>query len=509
MFDVGTVFAGYRIERRLGSGGMGTVFLAKHPRLPRMDALKVLSDAHHGDEEFRARFLREAELAARLQHPNLVAVRDRGEQDGRLWIAMQYVDGQDLAELIRGGPTVIPPPRMLHILTETARGLDEIHRAGLLHRDVKPANILVAAQPGAPDRVLVTDFGVARPADDSATIGDDGEITATLAYAAPEQLSGQVLDHRVDVYALGCTLFEMLTASIPFPRASTGAMIYAHLHEPPPRPSELNPRIPAAFDAVIATALAKDPNLRYQSCRALADAARAAAGAQDIRGVPGAAPMRAMPSAPPRPAELPVVRAPRARRRILLGAALSAVLVSTAAVVTMALGNDDAEARSNVPRTAPVPRVAPEWGKYSFVAEAFPDLLPFSPDSIGFRELESCKPTDDEGKTIPFSQSATVADILCSGDYDPVFSLDVYCNTDRSIMKPQAATDPVEGEEKWTRSSGTGYLRWGTYTTVKNRTASYIEVFFDNPSRNFCSLRATGRTSGADLRNKWWADVPA
>lgn len=145
----GAVFAGYRIERRLGAGGMGTVFLVQHPRLPRRDALKILADSHLDDPEFRARFLREAEIAAWLQHPNLVAVRDRGEQDGRLWITMQYVDGVDVAELIRRGQAGLDPARAVRIVTEAARGLDEIHRAGLLHRDVKPANILVAPSPTA------------------------------------------------------------------------------------------------------------------------------------------------------------------------------------------------------------------------------------------------------------------------------------------------------------------------------------------------------------------------
>ncbi|NNH71316.1 serine/threonine protein kinase [Nocardia uniformis] len=509
MLEEGTTFAGYRIERRLGSGGMGAVFLARHPRLPRMDALKVLSDVHRGDEEFQARFLREAEVAARLQHPNLVAVRDRGEQDGHLWISMQYVDGADLAELIRGGPLVVPPPRMLHILTETARGLDEIHRAGLLHRDVKPANILVAAQPDAPDRVLVTDFGIARPADDSATIGDDGKVTATLAYAAPEQLSAAVLDHRVDVYALGCTLFEMLTGSVPFPRGSTAAVIYAHLHEPPPRPSERNPLIPAGFDTVIATALAKDPNLRYQNCRALAEAARAAAGGADPRGGSGAPPVPVPASAHSDPAALSsVTSAPSApRRRRLIGATLLTVLLSVAAVLTMALRDNDTDARSNVPQTMPAPRVATEWGEYAYVAEAFPELLPFSPDYFGFRETRQCRPRS-EGKEISFSKSVASADVLCAGDYDPVVTLDVFCNADRSAIEPHSAINPVEGQEKWTRSSGTGFARWGTFTTVKNLTAGYIEIFFDDPDRNFCYLYATSRTNGADLRNRWWVDVP-
>ncbi|MGX1812214.1 serine/threonine-protein kinase [Nocardia sp. NPDC055321] len=519
MFEAGTTFAGYRIERTLGSGGMGTVLLAHHPRLPRRDALKVLADTHRGDEEFRARFLREAEVAARLQHPNLVAVRDRGEYDGHLWIAMQFVDGVDLAGLIKGGAQALPPPRMLHVLSEAARGLDEIHRAGLLHRDVKPANILVATSPEGPDRVLVTDFGIARPADDSATIGADGAITATLGYAAPEQLRADPLDHRVDIYALGCTLFEMLTGTVPFARGNAGAVIYAHLHEPPPRPTERNPLIPAGFDAVIATAMAKDPDQRFQSCRALADAAWAAAGlpVPERESAPATGPNHRIGTGEQllagaaRPATVPAATsgAPPPARFHLLGVTLLAVALVVAGVVTLALSREDsAAAAPNLPRTTAPPVASPEWGAYTYVAEAFPDLLPFSPDLSGHDELTLCQPKFDTGNA-PFDRSPKLSNIRCGGNGDPVLVVDVYCNLDRSIMKPEPATGDAEGAENWTRPTGTGLARWGTYTTVMNATAGYLEVFFDNPARNFCYLRATSKTSGVELRDRWWADAPA
>ncbi|MEU0544507.1 serine/threonine-protein kinase [Nocardia sp. NPDC005978] len=522
MFEAGTTFAGYRIERKLGSGGMGTVLLARHPRLPRMDALKVLADSHRGDEEFRARFLREAEVAARLQHTNLVAVRDRGEYDGHLWIAMQFVDGVDLAALIKGGADVLPPPRMLHVLTEAARGLDEIHRAGLLHRDVKPANILVAPSADGPDRVLVTDFGIARPADDSATIGADGGITATLGYAAPEQLRAEPLDHRVDVYALGCTLFEMLTGSVPFARGNAGAVIYAHLHEPPPRPTDRNALIPAGFDAVIAKAMAKDPSQRYQSCRALADAAWAAAGlpgpahdadpetGPDHRIGTGGRLLTGPSTGTARPVTIAAdpSGAPPPSRYHLLGATVLAVVLVVAGTLTLILNSEETAAAPNLPRTTAPPVASPQWGAYTYVAEAFPDLLPFSPDLIGFGELTLCRPKF-ETRNAPFDKSPKVSNIACSGDNDPMLAFDVYCNLDRSAMTPEPALDVVEGEEKWTRPTGTGFARWGTYTTVRNVTAGYIEVFFDNPARAFCYLRATSQTSGAELHDRWWIDVPA
>lgn len=239
----GEVFADYRIVRQLGAGGMGSVYLARHPRLPRQDALKVLTEGASVDREFRARFIREAELASRLAHPNIVAIHDRGVFEDVLWIAMQFVEGGDVAQLVRQGPLALPPERTVHIIGEAARGLDAAHAAGLLHRDVKPANILVAPRPGAPDRVLVTDFGIARAAGESTVLTAAGEVLATVAYAAPEQISGSgAMDQRVDVYALGGTLYHMLTGTAPFARTTPTAVMHAHLVEPPPRPSAVNPR---------------------------------------------------------------------------------------------------------------------------------------------------------------------------------------------------------------------------------------------------------------------------
>ncbi|WP_278262759.1 serine/threonine protein kinase [Nocardia sp. AG03] len=272
----GSVFAGYVIERVLGSGGMGTVYAARHPRLPRWDALKVLSDTHSASAEFRARFVREAELAARIDHPNVVAVHDRGIDDGALWIAMQYVAGTDAATILRRG---VPDPRLaLHIVTEAAAGLDAAHRAGLLHRDVKPANLMLESRAGEPDRVLVADFGIAKSGTDGTALTEAGAFLATLAYAAPELIRLDTVDHRADVYSLGCTLHELLTGRKPFPREVPAAVIEAHLTAPPPRPTEFTPHLPPAIDAVIARAMAKNPDERYASCGALAAAAAAAFG---------------------------------------------------------------------------------------------------------------------------------------------------------------------------------------------------------------------------------------
>ncbi|MGV9679803.1 serine/threonine-protein kinase [Nocardia sp. NPDC003482] len=264
---------GYRIERVLGSGGMGTVYLARHPRLPRSVALKVLGRA--ADAEFRARFTREAELAARVDHPNVVEVYDRGSDGDRPWIAMRYVAGTDVRALIRQGPHGLPAARALGILEQAAAGLDAAHRRGLIHRDVKPANLLVGDDDGT-DHVFVTDFGIARAGDDPVRLTATGALVATLAYVAPEQILGAPVDHRADIYSLGCTLFEMLTGTVPFGRPAPAAIVAAHLNDPPPRPSESDPALPPAIDEVIARALAKDPRQRYPTCAALAAAARQA-----------------------------------------------------------------------------------------------------------------------------------------------------------------------------------------------------------------------------------------
>src|ERR1700742_4234087 len=231
---------------------MGAVYAARHPRLPRRVALKVLSENLGNDPDFRSRFEREAELAARVDHPNVVSVYDRGVEGDQLWIAMQYVDGVDAHQLIKRGPSVLTPARAVFILAEAAKGLDSAHRRGLLHRDVKPANILVAEDADEGDHVVVTDFGIARALDQTSALTNVGSIAATLPFASPEQIAGRGLGHRSDIYSLGCTFYVMLTGSVPFPRDSQIAVMHAHLADPPPRVTAGNPSLPAEMDDVIA-----------------------------------------------------------------------------------------------------------------------------------------------------------------------------------------------------------------------------------------------------------------
>lgn len=273
--EPGTMFAGYTIERVLGAGGMGSVYAARHPTLPRTVALKVLHPSLTADDYVRTRFEFEADHVARLEHPAIVAVYDRGREGDRLWIAMQLVPGTDAAQLVRDGP--VAPARAVRIVEVVAAGLDYAHRAGVFHRDVNPANILLAApsEPGDAERVLLTDFGIAKALDDTVHLTAAGMMVATLRYAAPEQIEGRTIDHRADQYSLGCTLFHLLTGGAPYPGPSPAAIMNGHLNAPVPLPSARLASLPRALDAVIARAMAKRPAARYPSCGAFAQAARA------------------------------------------------------------------------------------------------------------------------------------------------------------------------------------------------------------------------------------------
>jgi serine/threonine protein kinase len=261
----GEVFAGYTIVRRLGSGGMGQVYLAQHPRLPRRDALKVLPSELTANDEFRQRFNREADLAASLYNEHIVGIHDRGEYQGQLWISMDYVEGTDAAKLLRTRyPSGMPKADVVEIISAVADALDYAHSRGLLHRDVKPANILLTdASPRR--RILLADFGIARELGDISGLTATNMLVGTTAYCAPEQLQGSDLDGRADQYALGCTAFDLLAGSAPFHHSNPAVVITQHLSAPPPHISERRPEL-ANLDGPLAKALAKKPDDRYPTC---------------------------------------------------------------------------------------------------------------------------------------------------------------------------------------------------------------------------------------------------
>ncbi|WP_328711057.1 serine/threonine-protein kinase [Nocardia salmonicida] len=274
MHDIGEVFAGFTIEAMLGQGGMGTVYLARHPRLDRLTALKLLNRDLFADERVRARFEREADLAAQLDHPGIVTVYDRGTEGEQLWISMQYVDGIDAATV---DPMALPPERAVQIIEGVADALDYAHGRGVLHRDVKPANILLARSiSGQGERVFLTDFGIARLRADSTHLTQQGMFTATLAYASPEQMTGADLDHRSDQYSLACSLYWLFTGLAPFDSADPNEIIRGTLYAAPPPLALRRAGLPPIMDAVLAAAMAKHPAARFDSCASFAKAARQA-----------------------------------------------------------------------------------------------------------------------------------------------------------------------------------------------------------------------------------------
>ncbi|WP_276206973.1 serine/threonine-protein kinase, partial [Mycobacterium sp. IS-1264] len=268
----GTKFAGYTILRPLGAGGMAEVYLALHPRLPRRDVIKVLAEAVTADPEFRERFNREADLAATLWHPHIVGVHDRGEFDGHLWISMDYVEGTDASRLVREHyGDGMPLDEACAVLDAVAGALDYAHDRGLLHRDVKPANILLTHPENNERRILLADFGVARHLGSISGITETNVAVGTVAYAAPEQLAGANIDGRADQYALAGTAFHLLTGAPPFQHSNPIAVISQHLHEDPPRLSDYRPEL-AHLDDVFAKALAKRREDRFDRCRDFAAA---------------------------------------------------------------------------------------------------------------------------------------------------------------------------------------------------------------------------------------------
>jgi serine/threonine protein kinase len=272
----GSLVAGYRLDAQVGAGGMAVVFRARDQRLGRLVALKILAPALAADSAFRRRFIAESRAAAAVDDPFIIPVYEAGEANGVLFIAMRFVQGGDLRRVLeREG--ALPPDRAAGFISPVASALDAAHAAGLVHRDVKPANILVDARAGRPDHVYLSDFGVSKGAV-SVSLTGTGQFLGTPAYAAPEQIQGRVVDGRADQYALACVAYQLLTGEMPFERDQGLAVLLAHLSEPPPSLSSRRPDLPEAADRVLARALAKVPEKRYGSCGDFADALREALG---------------------------------------------------------------------------------------------------------------------------------------------------------------------------------------------------------------------------------------
>ena len=377
-FRPGDVFVDYRIEGLAGRGGMGVVYRATQLRLERTVALKVIAPALADDEEFRKRFVAESKAAASVEHPNVIPVYYAGEREGVLFIVMRYVDGPDLRALVRAEQH-LEPERAAHVVAQLGGALDAAHRHGLVHRDVKPANVLL----GEDDHAYLTDFGLTKHTATSAGGGLSraGGWVGTLGYVAPEQIRGERIDARTDVYALGCVLVYALTGKAPYSGDSDEATLWAHLNAPPPSES-----VPPDFEGVIARALAKDPSDRYLSAGDLGRAALRAAG-RSATSVPeryvgrgpaapatgdtadtalqgAAAPAVADPDGETRPspvagatpatAQRPVAHSnsPTGRRGSLLAAGALALVAVAAALALLTGGGDDDDTANQPPRTS-------------------------------------------------------------------------------------------------------------------------------------------------------------
>jgi tRNA A-37 threonylcarbamoyl transferase component Bud32/CheY-like chemotaxis protein len=266
---LGTVIAGYRIEERIGRGGMGVVYRAEHINLQRRAAVKIIAPDLADSEGFRERFTREARIAAALQHPNIVTVYDAGEVDGLLYLAMQYIEGEDLAAVLLRERR-LRPYRAIDVCRQVAAALDAAHAMGLIHRDVKPANVLIEGR-----TAFLTDFGLTKRLDGTQQITRAGDVVGTIHYVAPEQIEGRKVSARSDVYSLGCLLYHCLSGHVPFERETDVAVIYAHLSEEPAKLADIRPELPPGLDAVVAKAMDKSPDRRFPSCGDMISAARA------------------------------------------------------------------------------------------------------------------------------------------------------------------------------------------------------------------------------------------
>ncbi|OBK18948.1 serine/threonine-protein kinase [Mycobacterium asiaticum] len=419
--DEGSTFAGYTIIRRLGSGGMGEVYLAQHPRLPRQDALKVLRTDVSADHEYRDRFHREADTAATLWHQHIVAVHDRGEADGQLWIDMDYVDGTDAGELLEERYTAgMPGPEVVEIITAVAEALDYAHEHKLLHRDVKPANILIARPDSQDRRILLADFGIAGLVGESTGLTATNMTVGTVAYAAPEQLMGNDLDGRADQYALAASAFQLLTGAPPFQHSNPAVVISQHLSASPPAIGDRRPAL-ANLDPVFAKALAKDPKDRYLRCIDFARALRHHLGGEG--------------DAEATSASLPATAAPAkssARLGVLIPAVLAILLVIAVAIAVREYVRADDEEHAPPGATTSSP-ATPAPGQQTSAGAGEP-VVPLPVVAIG----AVCAPLGSTGTT------KTGATAYCSKLQDT--DTTIWSLTEETVASPTLSAAPEPSE---------------------------------------------------------------
>jgi serine/threonine protein kinase len=398
---IGTEFAGYRIEGLIARGGMGVVYRAEHPRLGATVALKVMDPELGADEAFRERFVREARAAARVRHPNIVPIYDAGEWQGDLYIAMGYIEGDDLRTMLRKrGP--VPPEHATWIGAQIASALDAAHRRGLVHRDVKPGNILIepGPEPDAPPVAYLADLGLTKQVDSRTGVTESGALVGTIDYMAPEQIKGSRVDSKVDIYALACVLFECLTGSVPYPRENQAAVIWGHLNDEVPRASTANPALPPGVDAALARGMAKAPENRFATARELVEAVGGPLDAPTAFA-PSTPQVRASPTAVSESTSGGEPR--RSWRNLALAIAVGALLGATGAVGVVLLVSDrdgtptDGTADADTGETTPAGGITSLNPFEQELSQYVPDELrptcrPAPPLSADFDATLSCRP---------------------------------------------------------------------------------------------------------------------
>ncbi|WP_112266348.1 serine/threonine-protein kinase [Lentzea terrae] len=492
-------FGPYRIEQLLGRGGMGEVHRAYDTAHDRFVALKRLSPGHHDDEEYRARFRREAQIVARLREPHVIPIHAYGEIDGRLYLDMRLVEGFDLADLIRRGP--VEPARAVRIVEQVASALDAAHADGLVHRDVKPSNVLVTSG----DFVYLVDFGIARSVSPSATaLTASGSVVGTLDYMAPERFEGGPVDARADIYALACVLFSCVVGRPPFVAEGAEAQIWAHLKEVPPKASALNPAVPAALDDVIAKGMAKNPADRYATAGALARAAALAISAP-VQQTAETTPVR---SRPKRSTE-PGTASPAL---IAAGLVVAAVLVVTALVY----GNGDktrgagttltsttTTTTSTTTTTTRSPQVAALLAALPAVYKPADTCVPFTPDGGAVAAVRCPSP----GGWEPYFPPPDEADFRLFGDratQDAFFralvtSRGIPRMDDRGGCRPKS--DPVHYALYHRDTSGP---LPGEFTTCFLADGTAQVWWVDTRTLTVGVLKRPGDVNTLDSLDTWW-----